>query len=182
MKRIILCILSVGLSLSVFVSCEWADPLTLEEAQEGYEEFLTLIEDEHVFEDHCILNDAGNGLLVLNQGDRSYYSLSKEEIEEIDELFDQAVEFLRFLQTHEDYTVTGGRWFASKTYFYRVKIESEQPLFYDYLHIEFEGEYDMVTIRMSNSENEEHFIEMFLYFSEEMEEVLLEDLLQLHLD
>ena len=182
MKRIILCILFVGLSLSLFVSCEWADSLTLEEAQEGYEKFLTLIEDEHVFKDHCIVNDRRNGLLVLKQGERSYYSLSKEEIDEIDELFDQTIEFLRFLQTYEGYTVTGGRWFASKTHFYRVQLETNEPILYDYLYIEFDGEYDLVTVHMSSNKYKEHDRQLFLYFSEEMERVLLEDILQLYLD
>ena len=77
-------------------------------------------------------------------------------------------------------TVTGGRWFAIKTVFYRVQLESEEPLFYDYLHIEFDNKYNMVMVRMSN--NEKHSIEMFLDFSEEMEKVLLEDFLQLYLD
>ena len=182
MKRIILCIISVGLSLSLFVSCEWADSLTLEEAQEGYEKFLTLIKDEHVFKDHCIVNDMRNGLLVLNQGERSYYSLSKEEIDEIDELFDQTIEFMQFLQTHEGYTVTGGRWFASKTLFYKVQLETKEPILYDYLHIEFDGEYNLVTVHMSSNKHKEHDMQLFLDFSEETEKVLLEDLLQLYLN
>ena len=134
MKKLVCLIFVILLLLSCFVSCDPEKEMTIEEAEKGCTDILNMILDEQFFEDGAIVS-SGKNFFTIHDGNRIYYHCDKEDIAELDKLFEEAKIWLYTLEEQEGVTVTGTYIWGGGAY--HLKVASEKTIMFDYLRILF---------------------------------------------